>query len=348
MNQANRESFISQKLAHFDRAMARYSEQANVSDTISIKTQDFDFRNYYQNVQVVLNIGVGSGLELIALHNLYGMTGRAILGIDLSSMSILSAKKLLAKNNSPLERFGFLVGDATSTPFLDRSIDIILMNSLLHEVFSYSVNGVQNWKAAIEEGYRILRPGGLLYIEDFAPPKNRTRVIIELKTQLAREFYDFFRTEYRAFSSWGDETIKLFTPIRIEILSGFPELQLHTTSLELCSDLALELLTHFSIFMNDLSSGLSSIGDRNWVEINEQYHLRLSSKAYQYGIEGYLNEITSVVNSPSAIDIVEAHITERPNFTIGLYENLSAQTIDGEDFIPYAAKKMRLLLRRSP
>ena len=153
---------------HFDLANSRYTQLKNIDDIIASKFNDFNLRNYAEpGFTKILNIGIGNGLELITLRKIYSEDRIKIIGIDISPTSIDLTKNLLSKHSIDPCQVELVTCNAKSLPFPNKYVDIIFMNSLLHEVVSYSKNWGEAWESAIHEAYRVLTPGGLLYIEDF-------------------------------------------------------------------------------------------------------------------------------------------------------------------------------------
>lgn len=100
--------------------------------------------------QNILEIGCGSGYGacLIARHN-----PRRYVGIDLMQEQIDLAWK------RGLERCEFIQGDvADLSAFTDRSFDGGVDFGILHHVPA--------WKKAVSECVRVLRPGGLILVEE--------------------------------------------------------------------------------------------------------------------------------------------------------------------------------------
>ena len=100
----------------------------------------------------VLDIGCGYGRTLNDLY-LNGYTN--LYGIDSSEMMINRGK-----SEYPYLKLEF--GDGKNTGYKDNSFDAVILFGVLTCV----VNN-QEQLSLIEEGKRLLRPGGILYINDF-------------------------------------------------------------------------------------------------------------------------------------------------------------------------------------
>lgn len=341
---------LSQKLkTHFDEANSRYIQIDNINEVIASKFNDFDLRNHInQKVNRILNIGIGNGLELIALYKIYKKEKTEIIGVDVSSASIKLAKDLLIKNKIDPRRVEMVNCSAINLSFPDEYVDIVFMNSLLHEVFSYSPNGENAWELAIKEACRVLTAGGILYIEDFAGVNETGKVDIVFKTNFARKFYEYFRNEYRLFRTWGKTHQGLFSKERKRIIENLPVLDETKNSVLLGSALALELLTHFKIFNNDFNKGLTVLGDTEWIEINERYYLSAGGVRGPLGTSDYIERVLDIANRDIRfqIEALESHEIERKNFLEDIKKHFSAHNETGNDFIQFSSKKMKIMFRK--
>jgi SAM-dependent methyltransferase len=96
---------------------------------------------------VELGCGGGFGAELIA-----GLEPRSYLGIDVMPEQIALAQQ----RNLPGARF--MVGDAAALDLASACADVVVMLGILHHV--------ERWRDALAEARRLLRPGGVLVIEE--------------------------------------------------------------------------------------------------------------------------------------------------------------------------------------
>jgi arsenite methyltransferase len=103
----------------------------------------------------VLDIGSGSGTDLLIAALLVGPNGHAI-GMD---MTAAMREKCLANAHSiDLAGVAVLDGNAEAIPLPDESVDVVTSNGV--------INLVPNKRAAIAEIHRVLRPGGRVQIAD--------------------------------------------------------------------------------------------------------------------------------------------------------------------------------------
>ena len=100
----------------------------------------------------VLELGCGAGGALIALARAAGPTGR-VVGMDLSPGMIRQAAARLRRAGLA-DRAVLLVGDATSIPWPDVSVDALFM------AFTLELFDTPEIPLVLAECRRVLRPGG--------------------------------------------------------------------------------------------------------------------------------------------------------------------------------------------
>jgi ubiquinone/menaquinone biosynthesis C-methylase UbiE len=97
----------------------------------------------------LLEIGCGLGTDLLQ----FARGGARVTGIDLSNASIDLVKKRFSLYGLPIRAES---ADAENLPFPDDSFDVVYSFGVLHHT--------PNTQKAIDEIYRILRPGGEIVI----------------------------------------------------------------------------------------------------------------------------------------------------------------------------------------
>ncbi|MDD3043267.1 MAG: class I SAM-dependent methyltransferase, partial [Methanosarcinaceae archaeon] len=105
----------------------------------------------------ILDIGCGPGKISLRLASL----GHSVWGIDLNGEGIEIAKTF-AEEADLEERLEFRVGDATALPYASEKFDLVLM-----QAFLTTVPGPEPRAKAVREAFRVLKPGGSLYISEF-------------------------------------------------------------------------------------------------------------------------------------------------------------------------------------
>ena len=102
----------------------------------------------------LLDLGCGTGRTLRQIAAAH--PGLRLLGLDLSPFYLQVARKVLAKTPG----VSLLAENAEQLPFVDNHFDIVTSAYLFHEL-PHEVR-----RRVIAEAYRVLRPNGLLVIED--------------------------------------------------------------------------------------------------------------------------------------------------------------------------------------
>ena len=103
--------------------------------------------------KTVLEIGCGKGRDSV----FFAMYGARVSGFDISEVGIRVAKRT-AEANGVFDLCEFCVASATDMPYDDECFDVVIINAVLHHVLKYP--------HVREETYRILKPGGTLYISE--------------------------------------------------------------------------------------------------------------------------------------------------------------------------------------
>ena len=104
----------------------------------------------------VLEIGCGTGSLIIQAKRMF--PGADFMGIDPDPNALAIASRKAQKNNLPLQ---FDQGYSEDLPYPNASFDRVLSAFMLHHLQPDAK------QLAIQEAYRVLKPGGSLHIADF-------------------------------------------------------------------------------------------------------------------------------------------------------------------------------------
>jgi ubiquinone/menaquinone biosynthesis C-methylase UbiE len=107
-------------------------------------------------IRDVLELGCGTGAVAADLAATYEMN---VYGTDYDSQQVE-----IARNTQPeSEHLHYRVEDATRLSFQNASFDLVISQNVFHHL--------ADWKAAVQEVARVLRPAGYLMWLDLAFPK---------------------------------------------------------------------------------------------------------------------------------------------------------------------------------
>lgn len=306
---------------YLDAPGRAYLDGINGIDLKSLmgKTEEISrLKTHLPKPSIMVSIGVGQGEEIHAIDMLYNGSVEKIIGIDLSQFALQAARERSVINSIPAE---FVLGSATDLPLAKESVDGIVLSSLMHEVFSYSRNGKQAWNKAIQESTLALKEDGCILLRDSAAPELQGNIQLQFKTNLAREFYDYFRDGYRRFDGWEDlgEELGFNLPI-------FPQRE-ELDTLSLSPGQAAELLFHFVNFQMGYSEDRIVNRNKRWKELNETYYLPKDVNSIEsLRTEEYVTEVLDQGNkalegTSFQLVCVEKGISVRPRMSKPILEN---------------------------
>lgn len=103
----------------------------------------------------VLEIGCGRGTGTELLLDRYG--ARRVIAFDYDPAYVESARRRLRPQFG--DRVALFVGDAEWLPFASDEFDVIVELAILHHLL--------DWRRALREIARVLKPGGWFFYEEF-------------------------------------------------------------------------------------------------------------------------------------------------------------------------------------
>jgi ribosomal protein L11 methyltransferase (prmA) len=124
----------------------------------------------------VLEVACNMGTTLIHIAKKYGCD---IIGVDLDEKAVEKAKKKV-KDNDLEDKVKVMEGDAFKLSFEDESFDVVVNEAMLTMLLG------DKKEKALKEYYRVLKPGGVVLIQDvvlITDDENRAR---ELRIGLSR------------------------------------------------------------------------------------------------------------------------------------------------------------------
>lgn len=152
----------------------------------------------------VLDLACGTGDLALAAAAI--VPGARVLGLDVSARMAVAAEA--RRRNERQDRVTFMVGDMLGLPVPDASMDVVTVG--------YGLRNVPDWRRALDEITRVLRPGGRVLTLDFYRPANAVWRFLFLRYLSAagnlvgwlwhREpvVYGYIAPSVDAFVSWRD------------------------------------------------------------------------------------------------------------------------------------------------
>jgi ubiquinone/menaquinone biosynthesis C-methylase UbiE len=139
---------------HLDNPLATLPETLLLGNCRSAVLKEFS--RLIQGNEVVLDIGAGTGRFSLAIAK--KLRSGKVICLDLSE-EMLQYLGRKAEKEGLKDRIQILKGEASSSGLGNESVDLVMSNSVFHEL--------SNPEVVLEEMLRVLKPSGWIIISDF-------------------------------------------------------------------------------------------------------------------------------------------------------------------------------------
>jgi demethylmenaquinone methyltransferase/2-methoxy-6-polyprenyl-1,4-benzoquinol methylase len=113
-----------------------------------------------QNPKTILDVATGTADLAIELSKI---EGTQIAGVDISAGMLNVGKEKIKKKNLD-HRIELKLGDGEELPFEENSFDAVTI--------SFGIRNFQDYPKGLKDIYRVIKPGGYLYVLEFSQPES--------------------------------------------------------------------------------------------------------------------------------------------------------------------------------
>ncbi len=134
---------------------------------------------HIQSGQDVLDMGCGTGTLTLMIKQT--QPNAAVYGLDIDLQVLDIARK---KTEQTGIRIDLQQGTATCLPYPNERFDHVFASLLLHHLTR------QDKQQALQEAFRVLKPGGVLHVGDFGKPRDSVMGLISWVVRWFEEVHD--------------------------------------------------------------------------------------------------------------------------------------------------------------
>ena len=158
---------------------SQLSKKKQVEEMFDNISSNYDFLNHFlsfgidhiwrrktirlmqaKNPKVILDVATGTGDLAFAAYK--KLNPDKIIGLDLSNGMLEVGRNKIRKKNLE-DKLEFIQGDSENLPFENNFFDSVMV--------SFGVRNFENLSMGLQEIFRVLKPGGNIFVLEFSKPK---------------------------------------------------------------------------------------------------------------------------------------------------------------------------------